>query len=592
MSLKWKLRLYYEALVLVLLALLGTATAAVVLRGFQIEMRRREDEVTRAAERTLAERLAAIDSTVARVARDPDLLYLARLDLVSSRDQTVGLWNRLAGPLSQRYGLPLLKILDAEGRVLSSAHWPAAYGFVDGPGMVLALEAPRGARLVRERTPSGDFLGLEAPCWLPEPRRYVVVGGVRADSLLERDLARAGAPLCFELQEEAATPGTAGAGRAGDPGTRDATLAVAGRAVARPGEGTAWVLLPTSPAELAGGFRLQFDRTALQDLKRNLAQIFGLAALVGTLLAWGLGLWISSRVSRPLEALADGVAALADGRTPHPIRVQGSTEVRDLVTGFNSMAESLADSRDRLRHAERIAAWRDVARAVAHEIKNALVPIQISAENVARSVHTGRGDLRALADESAATVRSEVEGLTRLVNAFSELSRLPDPEPRPARLQDTWERAAAPFRDQLDIEATGLETLPTLLYDDDQVRRALHNLLLNAQEAGARRLRLEVTALPGGFRLVLRDDGPGIAPADLERIFEPYFTRKNGGTGLGLTFVYKVCSDHGWRLGATSPADASAPEGRRGTAMTLVIPARAAVIPVRAAVGEVGPHAG
>jgi signal transduction histidine kinase len=139
-------------------------------------------------------------------------------------------------------------------------------------------------------------------------------------------------------------------------------------------------------------------------------------------------------------------------------------------------------------------------------------------------------------------------------------------------LHETWERAVVPFRDRLQVEAEGLDALPPLLYDEDQVRRALHNLLRNAAEAGAGRVRC--TALPAvrGFRVLLRDDGPGIASEDLEHLFEPYFTRKEGGTGLGLAIVFKICADHGWTVTATSPADPPATGGARGAAFTIGIP--------------------
>jgi nitrogen fixation/metabolism regulation signal transduction histidine kinase len=396
---------------------------------------------------------------------------------------------------------------------------------------------------------------------LPAARRFLVVGGVRADSLLEKDLSeRAGLPIRFVLVDPPAGAVPAPSDTARDSTSAPATLEAG------------WIPLPISPSEAMGGARLTFDRSDLDRIQRRLAQVFGIAVLVGTLLAWTLGWWLSSRVTRPLERLTEGVSVLAEGRLPQPVQVQGSGEVGDLVSGFNRMAESLAESRERLRRVERLAAWREVARRVAHEIKNALAPIQLSVDNVARSMHTGRGDLARLVDESAATVRTEVEALTRLVNAFNEMARLPDPELGTHRLHETWARAAAPFRDRLQVESQGLEALPALLYDEDQLRRALHNLLRNAAEAGAK--GVQCTALPAvrGFRVTLRDDGPGIAPADLEHLFEPYFTRKEGGTGLGLAIVYKICADHGWTVTAASPVDPNAAEGSRGAAFTLGIP--------------------
>ena len=563
MRLKWKLRLYYGALIVALLALLGAATGVLVRRDFRREMDRRESETQIFTRRLLEEHWAQVDSAVARAARDPELLLLARRDLTSSRSETVADWVPLAARLAQEHGLPLLKILDAEGRVLSSAHWQAAYDLTDSPGLVLALESDRGARLVRERDAKGTFLAIESPSWLPAARRFLVVGGVRADSLLEKDLSeRAGLPIRFVLIDR-----PEGALRPARPDSTSDSTSV-DTTTREPG----WIPLPSSPLEAMGGAQIAFDRADLDRIQRRLAQVFGIAALVGTLLAWTLGWWLSSRVTRPLERLTEGVSVLAEGRMPQPVQVQGSGEVGDLVAGFNQMAESLAESRERLRRVERLAAWREVARRVAHEIKNALAPIQLSVDNVARSMHTGRGDLVRLVDESAATVRVEVEALTRLVNAFNEMARLPDPELGTHRLHDTWARAAAPFRDRLQVASTGLEALPPLLYDEDQMRRALHNLLRNAAEAGAKNVLC--SALPGvrGFRVTLRDDGSGIAPADLEHLFEPYFTRKEGGTGLGLAIVFKICADHGWTVTAVSPADPNAAEGSRGAAFTLGIP--------------------
>lgn len=568
MRLKWKLRLYYGALIVALLALLGAATAILVRRDFRREMNRRESETQLFTQRLFEDHWARVDSAVAQAARDPELLLLARSDLTTSRSENLFEWTKLADRLAEQHRLPILKILDAEGRTLSSAHWhAAAHSLTDSPGLVLALEHEEGARLVRERDAKGTFLAIEAPRWLPASRRFVVVGGVRADSLLEKDLSqRAGLPIRFVLMDPAA-------GVALTPIDSARVVSAAETSAATANE-LGWVPLATSPTEALGGARLAFDRADLDRIQRRLLQVFGVAALMGTLLAWTLGWWLSSRVTRPLERLTEGVSVLAEGRLPQPVRVQGSGEVRDLVASFNRMAESLAESRERLRRVERIDAWREVARRVAHEIKNALAPIQLSVDNVARSMHTGRGDLARLVDESATTVRGEVEALTRLVNAFNEMARLPDPELAPHRLHDTWTRAAAPFQDRLTLADEGLEALPVLLYDDDQMRRTLHNLLRNAAEAGAKHARLTAAPAVRGFRLTLRDDGPGIAPADLEHLFEPYFTRKEGGTGLGLAIVYKICADHGWTVTAASPADPSAAEGSRGAVFTLGIPAQ------------------
>lgn len=547
MRLKWKLRLYYAALLLILLGILATATTAIVLRDFRLEVARRDAAVQRNARRLLQENLSNIEASLARAVQDPDFLQLARRDMSTSREATVPEWVPLAERLSERYQLPLLKILDAEGFVLSSAHWRASYSLRDSPGLILALEAEDNVVLVRERGADGEFLALLSPQWVPQPRRYVLIGGVRADSLLESSLAeRAGVDVRFDLLE----PEVSGIDTA------------------------SWIPLTASPNELQGGLHLDFDPSAIRALAERLAQIFVIAGLAGMLLAWLLGIWISGRVTRPLEEVAAGAAVVASGRTPQLIEPQGSTEVRELVQSFNQMTSSLTESRERLRHAERIAAWREVARRIAHEIKNALVPIQLSIENVARSVHTGRGDLASLADESVSTVRVEIDGLTRLVNSFNEVARLPDPDPAPNQLHETWERAVNSMNEELAVHEVGLEALPTLRYDEDQIRRAFHNLALNAQEAGAKRLDCKAMQSSQGVRLEITDDGPGIPAEDLPHVFDPYFTRKAEGTGLGLAIVYKIVVDHGWTVHVVSPLSSNG--AASGSRFTIDIPMQTA----------------
>jgi signal transduction histidine kinase len=123
-----------------------------------------------------------------------------------------------------------------------------------------------------------------------------------------------------------------------------------------------------------------------------------------------------------------------------------------------------------------------------------------------------------------------------------------------------------------------------LRYDEDQIRRALHNLVRNAKEAGASRVVLSASAAPAGFELRLDDDGPGIPPEDLPQVFEPYFTRKSEGTGLGLAIVYKICTDHGWTVSVQSPRS-SQDDRSRGTGFAIRIPASAVT-------HEELPHAG
>jgi len=210
-----------------------------------------------------------------------------------------------------------------------------------------------------------------------------------------------------------------------------------------------------------------------------------------------------------------------------------------------------------LAKVERMEAWREVARRIAHEIKNPLTPIQLSAERLRRQLaKRSDGDAK-LVDECTRTIIGEVEDLKRLVSEFSAFARMPHLNPTPGDLNPLVEETVATFRDaNLGVEF-GLAlafALPQIAIDRDALKRALVNLLENAVNAavganpnGARPridVRTAIDAQSGVVTLEVNDNGPGIPPAMRSRIFEPYFSTRKGGTGLGLAIVSAIVADH------------------------------------------------
>jgi two-component system nitrogen regulation sensor histidine kinase NtrY len=207
---------------------------------------------------------------------------------------------------------------------------------------------------------------------------------------------------------------------------------------------------------------------------------------------------------------------------------------------------------------ERMEAWREVARRIAHEIKNPLTPIQLSAERLRRQLGGSQpGSAATLVDECTRTILSEVEDLKNLVNEFSAFARLPHLNPVPGDLNALAEETTNKFREAnsgvefiLDLDPT----LPSVAIDRDGLKRALVNLLDNAVAASSAtngsgdKPRIEVrTAVEwtsGVVTLEVGDNGPGIEPRLRTRIFEPYFSTKKGGTGLGLAIVATIVTDH------------------------------------------------
>jgi two-component system nitrogen regulation sensor histidine kinase NtrY len=203
-----------------------------------------------------------------------------------------------------------------------------------------------------------------------------------------------------------------------------------------------------------------------------------------------------------------------------------------------------------LLSAQRLAAWREVAQRIAHEIKNPLTPIQLSAQRLRRRLGGRVGDDGRVLEESTATIIGEVEGLRRLVDEFSRFARMPSLAPRPTDLNRLLEGVLALYGEThpaVTLQGQLAPDLPVLQADGDHLKRAMLNLLDNAVEAGATDVvlatRFHRTA--GRVEIVVADNGPGIAPGVRDKLFLPYFSTKTTGMGLGLPIVHQIVTDHG-----------------------------------------------
>jgi two-component system nitrogen regulation sensor histidine kinase NtrY len=202
-----------------------------------------------------------------------------------------------------------------------------------------------------------------------------------------------------------------------------------------------------------------------------------------------------------------------------------------------------------LAQAEKRAAWQEVARRMAHEVKNPLTPIQLSAQRLLRRSREGRLEPEAVA-EGAETILVEVASLSRLVDSFSRFAKLPAPQPRNCDAGDLVRQIEALYR-PTHKDVTWEVELPDhplpVFWDGDMVKRALINFVDNALGALPGRGRIRLSAAEDGefLRLLVEDDGPGVPEADRERLFEPYFSTKRKGTGLGLAIVRRIAEDHG-----------------------------------------------
>ncbi len=260
-----------------------------------------------------------------------------------------------------------------------------------------------------------------------------------------------------------------------------------------------------------------------------------------------------------------------------------ATALRGSDGGYMGMVLAFEDLTELLK-AQRLAAWREVAQRIAHEIKNPLTPIQLSAQRLKRRLADGRNpDEKRVLEDATATIIHEVEGLKQLVDEFSRFARMPALTPKPTDLGRLLEGVVVLYRDShpgLHINASFAPDLPQLEVDPDQIRRAVLNLVDNAVEAVGQlgEVTVQVVWLPDSrrVRIMVSDDGPGIAPEDKERLFVPYFSTKATGMGLGLPIVHQIITDHG----GTIWVEDNAPHGSR---FVVELPVeRLAVVPAAA----------
>jgi two-component system nitrogen regulation sensor histidine kinase NtrY len=205
---------------------------------------------------------------------------------------------------------------------------------------------------------------------------------------------------------------------------------------------------------------------------------------------------------------------------------------------------------------ERMEAWREVARRIAHEIKNPLTPIQLSAERLRRQLRNQRDGDAELLDDCTRTIIGEVQDLKRLVDEFSAFARMPQLNPVPGNLNVLVEETVATFREahyQISFEVDLEPALPMIALDREALKRALVNLLENAVAATTAdgiaiqpriTIGTAVDVASGVVTLEVADNGIGIDPRMRTRIFEPYFSTRKGGTGLGLAIVSSIVTDH------------------------------------------------
>jgi len=319
---------------------------------------------------------------------------------------------------------------------------------------------------------------------------------------------------------------------------------------------------------------VSFDpENRLTTLNRAAARMFGLdgTAAVGR----ALEDVFASGDLRDVVLLVQRVRRARSGSVEQELHVRGRDGRISLLASATALrspdgayagAVLVFDDLTELLKAQRLAAWREVAQRIAHEIKNPLTPIQLSAQRLRRRLARVPGQDQQLVTECTETIIQEVDGLKRLVDEFSRFARMPALAPRPTDVRAVVEAVATLYREShpaLRLITRHPESVPLLEVDPDHIKRAVTNLVDNAVEAvgGAGNVEVEIANVPdgGGVQLIVSDDGPGIGPEDKEKLFLPYFSTKTNGMGLGLPIVYEIVAEHG----GTIRVEDNVPRGSR-----------------------------
>ncbi len=262
---------------------------------------------------------------------------------------------------------------------------------------------------------------------------------------------------------------------------------------------------------------------------------------------------VGLQMTKPINQLAAGAAEIASGNLEQQVAIQSRDEIGRLASTFNQMAAALKTSLERRVAAERLAAWGDAARWVVHEIKNPLFPIRLSIENLQRA-YQGKDNQSTVFEkifvQCTDIVIEEVERLQRLVDEFDQFARMRPPKRESSDLNQIVQHVVNLYAESVEniqIEESLALNLPPLSLDSEQITQALENLIKNAIEAMPDGGTLNVWTQPVNkekIRIKIQDTGIGMSPETLVQIFEPYYTTKETGTGLGMAIVQRIITDH------------------------------------------------
>lgn len=559
-----------------------------LVRQFQREFSRQGEDVTRrvddiAASDTVNRMAPALNGTSADSAEYFDL----------------------ARSLAESHQLDFLELLDSRGTIVSSAQWPAKFGYPDPSFPILSSSSQQPAFLKLEQLQDSTALGLfTVRTSHDRDHPLYVLGGRRLDKsfLSAMNITPEMRVMLYQNRDVSFSPdlliypdssGADGARpaeklRALVDGVRRTNQEMTGLVHWSSDVGNEEVFdaIPLrglgNDHSLLGILLIGQSRRAYADLSRKIRDAALLAGGGGIVLALFLSGWAAARVTRPIEQLAGAAQSVALGNWDTRVQVSGHDEVALLASSFNQMTAELLAQKQRLVQAERVAAWRELARRLAHELKNPLFPLQLTIENLIRSRSQSPEQFEEVFRESSQTLLAELANLKGIISRFSEFSKMPQPQLQPVNVNEVLRGVAQLFQAQFHAPGKPLiqcrletdQSLRPIAADPELLHRAISNLVLNAMDAMPQGGTLTLLTRREAQKAVIEvsDTGIGLTPEECARIFTPYYTSKQHGSGLGLAIVQSVVSDHGGTITVRS-------QPGKGTSFVIELPERTGAFP-------------
>lgn len=594
MSLRQKLLLLFSLTVILSVATVGWTVSARVRKVFdQIYQEQTAQQVSQ-FRLELDARSQAVADTLSTLAGSERMTRVAQ-ELALNGDTTAFVTE--AGSLAKDSRLDYLEIVGSDGSIISSAQWPARFGYPE-PAAAIPIGQPF---LKREDLPDGSSaVGLFAMRRAGNGSAAItLIGGRKLDqatvgelpvpagtnvyfysegTVLDSSTTRGSEPARLAAGMQAFRPLIEEARKSSQPATsliyltrrrEDSVNATAIPLKSSSGSVLAFVVIATS-------------RRGMVEAQNHIRAIaFGVAA-AGILFAIAASLWIAARISRPIEQLARAAERVAQGDWATHVEMAnrwlGEDEISVLQNSFNHMTGQLVDQREQLVQTERVAAWRELARRLAHELKNPLFPLQLTVENLVRARRLEPAEFDEVFSESTRTLSMEIANLKSIIGRFSDFSKMPKPQEERidacellAGVHALYSVASPDNRSPIQFNLRVPAGPVWISADADLLHRALSNLVLNAMDSMANMgkdgtLTLGVARHDDKVRFRVADSGKGMTPEERERIFTPYYTTKEFGTGLGLAIVQSVVSDHHGTITVES-----SPDG--GTTFLIDLPA-------------------